>query len=321
MLKMKQIIKNILAFSVSPQFFVLSKFNVDKNTQYCNVYILNNGFGCAMKVLGNYILVQQGEFKEIIVLTGKGEILQKIDEGIMNLYSSIPYKDGLLIRNKQTRSLWFIDENLQMNEAIVDFSFKKQIADKFYSWNCSTIIRKEELVDNVWQTNISIYGKYINLRDEQQPNEIDSDLMGFENLLFVPLRGGQLLALDVKTGEKVWMLEQDISGQYAIIEDKIYKKNKILYEIDTHSGQVLRQKEDWSGFISAGPIWAYDDILIIVNILEGDVILLDRKTFEIKDKINIGSRIAHWKDNIIWHENKLYVLDLNNTLHIFENEK
>ena len=316
-MNLKDLIHDVLCFSVFPKLFLVGKTNF-RPTQCHNFYVSPIDSGCSMKTLGNYVLIQYGEFETITVLTLDGKVQTTLDDN-MNLYSSIYYKNGLLIRNRQTKSFWIIHETLHLEELHFNIRFNAYINEIFYKNNAVEI--SKVYPDNLWQKDISSYGRYINLREEQQPNEIDGELMSFENLLFVPLRGGQLIALDVKKGEEVWMLEQNISGQYAIIEDRIYKKNRILYEIEAHSGEILRQKEDWNGFISAGPIWAYDDMLIIVNILEGDIILFDRKTFEIKDKINIGNRMAHWKDNIIWRDNKLYVLDLNNTLHIFENEK
>jgi hypothetical protein len=192
-------------------------------------------------------------------------------------------------------------------------------------WDKHTIKEQNLKKSSCWQTDISSYGKYINLRDEQQPNEIDGDLMGYENLLFVPLKGGQLLALNVETGEKVWMLDQEISGQYAIFQDKIYKKNRFLYEIDAQTGTIIRLMDIEDGsiseeFMAIGPIWVYEDVIIIINNYDGDVILLNKDDFKVLGKINVDASIAWSKDSIIWYGNKLYVLDLANTLHIYERE-
>lgn len=235
----------------------------------------------------------------------------------MSNYIYIPQK------NNGKYDFIILNKNLiEYKKAIWPLNFT--YLDSLYHYD-NIIIKKYDFYQNqnVWQTDISSYGKCLNLRDEQQPNEIDGDLMGYENLLFVPLRGGQLLALDVETGEKVWILEQEISGQYAIFQDKIYKKNRFLYEIDARTGIIMRQKDIEDGsipdsFMAIGPIWVYDDVIVLINNYKGDIVILNRDNFSVYDKINIGAAMTHSKDSVIWHNNKLYVLDLTSTLHIFE---
>ena len=202
---------------------------------------------------------------------------------------------------------------------LLDENFRKTLLleHPHYCFNNIYIRAKRKTIKafkdtDLWTVDISNF-------EGKATKEKDGELMGFENLLFVPLRGGQLLALNAETGEKAWMLEHEIGGQYANFGNKIYKKNEFLYEIDALTGNVIREKNiRLDGSIAVGPIWAYDDIIIIVNILYGDIVLLDRNTFSVKEKLNIGARMPHSKDNIIWHNQKLYVLDMANTLHIYE---
>jgi outer membrane protein assembly factor BamB len=178
----------------------------------------------------------------------------------------------------------------------------------------------------IWQTDLSGYGSCYNYSDEEIPNEIDGELMGFENLLFVPLKGGQLLALDVETGKQIWMQDYNRrSGFYTIFGNKIYKHDGLsLIEIDAYTGKTIRTKifteseeNELKQFYSLHYFWVYEDIIILYG-NKNKIAIIDRTTFQLKDFLVLSANVPASRDNVIWHDNKLYVLDLTNTLHIFE---
>lgn len=324
-MKEKETIHNVLDFIVIPELFIIGRTNFETIQSY-GFYTSPTDSGCAMRTLGDHVFLQYGEFNAIIILTLKGKILKILDED-MNLYSSIYYKNGLLIRNRKTKSFWKICVNLDINELNLDIRFTSYINRVFYKKN--TIEINRVYPKTIWQTDISSYGKYINLRDEQQPNEIDGDLMGYENLLFVPLRGGQLLALDVDTGEKVWIQDYNNgrSGFYTLYNDKIYKHDGLsLMEINAVTGEKIREmifpeykENDLKTFYALHYFWVYNDVIIMYG-HKNRIALIDRECFNITEILVLPASLPASKDNIIWHDNKLYVLDLTNTLHIYERE-
>lgn len=159
-----------------------------------------------------------------------------------------------------------------------------------------------------------------------RPNEIDGDILAYQNLVFVPFRGGQLLALNAVDGSVAWFWEHDRYGSSRIIDNKIYKHDgSQIFEIDALTGTTLRNMKYSDNpllkdFNAAGPFVAYPDVLISTKVYNGQICIIDRHTFEVFDFYSIGQKIPNTTDAIVWHQNKLYVLDLDNTLHIFEKE-
>ena len=185
---------------------------------------------------------------------------------------------------------------------------------------------------NEYILNISDYGRNIKkARDSgkilsDEPNEIDGNLFCYEGLLYVPLAGGQLLALNAESGKEIWMLEHEVSGAYQIIDSKIYKKDiKQIFEIDALTGEVLKHKElrkdpQTKEFSAAGPLWVYKDIIIATDVLKGEICLLERSSLSVIEFFTINKKLPFNNNAIAWYENELYVLDLENTLHIFKKE-
>ena len=182
----------------------------------------------------------------------------------------------------------------------------------------------------IWQTNIRQYGTHKARHTDtgeilyEKDNEIHHAPLAFDNLLIVPLTGGQLVALDVKNGEKVWMYDENkIFGAYELFGNKIYKSRGLsIKEIDARTGQFIREKnfkEDSkiSDFHATGEFLVYEDVIILKD-SPAKIVILDRKTFKVKDYIKIDTRLASSKNNIIWHNNHLYVLDVPGTLHVYE---
>lgn len=324
-MKEKETIYNVLDFTVVPELFIIGKTNFEVIQSYSFYTSLTNS-GCAKRILGEYVFLQYGEFSDIIILTLKGETLKILDEG-MNLYSSVHYKNGILIRNRKTKSFWKIDRDLEISELNLDIRFTTYINTVFYKRNSIEINRVYP--ETTWQTDISTFGRYLNLRGEQQPNEIDGDLMGYENLLFVPMKGGQLLALDVETGEKVWIQDYNNgrSGFYTLYSDKIYKHDGLsLIEIDVITGARIREMifpeykaDDLKTFYALHYFWVYDDIIIMYG-HKNRIAIINRESFQIIKIMELPASLPASKDNVIWHDNKLYVLDLTNTLHVYERE-
>ncbi len=252
--------------------------------------------------------------------------LDTIKQAIPNLLK-LSYRDKDL---NQTLYQLNTKYNLSQINRLYDLQFENLFIYKGFSkTNIQAYNRDEELV---WDTKASDFGRNImRHRDTKEvlsdkPNEIDGDIFNYNGLIYTPLRGGQLLALNAKDGSKAWFLEHEISGAYQILEDKIYKKTgKELYEIEAATGKVLREKKlkqdpKLSEFHASGPLWVYDDVIIVVDVFYGKICILERKTFEVLDFFSINYRIINNNNALVWHENKLYVLDIDNTLHIFEKE-
>lgn len=205
-----------------------------------------------------------------------------------------------------------------------------------YKYTDNTEVSCYDLEENLlWTVDISRYGLRPGFDEKTNspckiPNVTDGELMGDEARVYVPLRGGQLIALDRKNGHLLWMLEQEHAGLYALLDNKIYKRNaKELFEINPLDGSVLRQmrydeserfpqlKEVWA----SGPFWVHDDYIILGSHSYAKMFLVNRKTFEVEEYITWeGSGYAHSNNVCAWDglNQRLYVLDKSFTLRIFE---
>lgn len=183
-----------------------------------------------------------------------------------------------------------------------------------------------------YEVDIGNYGRNIKKHRDtgeilsDEPNEIDGELFSYQKLVYVPLKGGQLLALNASDGKKVWMWEHDRAGAYDMAGGSIYKQDgKEIFKIDAASGNLIKsakfsEVDALDGFHASGPIWAYEDIIVVVDVLSGKICLLNRFNLEVIDFFTIKQKLPFNKDAIAWHDNKLYALDLENTLHILERE-
>lgn len=284
-------------------------------------------------VLNNHVLLQEERFAKIFVVDFQGTLKHEIEEGF-NLYQfNRTPKNEILIPCKTTKSYWIFDKNLNkrdlgqyfrvrviLENLALDYSDKELIAHPF--------LEKEI----VWQEDVSTFRRNIRKHRDtgeilsDEPNEIDGELFSYEGLIYVPLKGGQLLALNASDGKMVWIWEHDRLGAYGIEGDKIYKQDgKEVFEIDALNGSLLKSTKlsndpSMHDFHASGPIWVYQDIIVVADVLSGKICMLDRLSFEVLDFFTINKKLPFNNDTIIWHENKLYVLDLENTLHIFEKE-
>jgi outer membrane protein assembly factor BamB len=231
---------------------------------------------------------------------------------------------------EQTFFLLDINYNLLQVKQLYDLKIEDYFIYKGFSKtnvDCYTASEEQK-----WHFEASQYGRIISRHRDtgeiltNRPNEIDGDIFGYQNLVFVPLRGGQLLALNAVDGSVAWFWEHDRYCSSRIIDNKIYKHDgSQIFEIDALTGTTLRNMKYSDNpllkdFNAAGPFVAYPDVLILTKVYNGQICIIDRHTFEVFDFYSIGQKIPNTTDAIVWHQNKLYVLDLDNTLHIFEKE-
>jgi hypothetical protein len=157
--------------------------------------------------------------------------------------------------------------------------------------------------------------------------EAGSGPCGTDTTVFLPLKYGQLLALNAVDGSFKWM--KDYGGYTASFDNRVYHLNgPELQEIDPESGDILRTVEfrkhiDKPGFVMSQPFEAYDDIILLQG-HQSVVALVDRKTFELIDWFQPSgwesTRIPSSLGVMHWCNNRVYVVDMDEVLHIYERE-
>jgi hypothetical protein len=99
---------------------------------------------------------------------------------------------------------------------------------------------------------------------------------------------------------------------------------KELVEIDANSGLFVRDVNYKKGNSlqnepagAKGPFKVYDDYVLLNIQIRGIVLMVNRATFELEEIVEVGQRLS--ANNVLhWHKGRLYVLDMGETLHIFE---
>jgi len=226
--------------------------------------------------------------------------------------------------------MYLIGPDLSIGRVEVPNVYNIQIGQHFFNNTIGSIFSYGIDHSLNYKLDISGFGTNVVVHREtgeilsKKSNEIDGELFASESFLYVPLRGGQLLAVDAATGEQKWLWEHDRLGAYGKQGDIIYKQDgKSLYVIDALNGDLIKSKRFSEeviliDFHASGPIWIYQDVIIVVDVLSGKVCILDILTLNALDYFTINKKIPFDLDALTLHEDKLYILDLENTLYVFE---
>jgi outer membrane protein assembly factor BamB len=306
--------------------YVFGNSYCDSNKTNYNLSIEDLG-----KILfwNNKIFISGKEFGEIKVFDEHFNILHTFPEG-MNLNHCFITDVGLNLPSRISKSFWRINDDLTIT--ILNFikNYHRDVNGLIFNINLEKSIEVYNFGSEMplWQIDTSQYGVYKEPIDDgfiEHLNTIDRPIFRDENCVYVPMKGGQLLALNALDGSLKWMLEMPYSGFYGIYEDRIYKNSdNILYEIDAKSGSILRSLEykhlkklkGLFGF--SADFRVYEDYIVLKDQIRGWVAMFDRKTMTLAHLAETGSRIGSDASYFHWIDNKLYVLDRDNTLHIFE---
>lgn len=184
----------------------------------------------------------------------------------------------------------------------------------------------------IWQIDTSTYGFVKEPTDdgfEELPNKIDRPIFCDHSTLYVPMKGGQLIALNASDGSLKWMLEMEVSCTYEIFESKIYANNgDELFEIEARNGSILKSityksfKKLKGLFGITGEFRVYDEYVILRDQSRGWVLMFDRQNFSLVHMAETGQRLGSDASHFHWLKYKLYVhCHRDNTLHIYEPEK
>ena len=332
-MKLLELKENIATFWIKDsKEIILKKGEIVINN---NVVIKNNdliSWTSYINFFQDFILIQKVKFGEIYVYTFSGELIKKIEEGFnldIKTINNIHY-----IANRNTKTYWIIDDDLNLTNTGKYIQFNAVLNNNIIHYT-STFIKCYKNLDGdlKWEIQVADFGRNIAKHPKtgeilwDKPNEIKEALLADDKNIYVPLTGGQLLALDSQTGEKVWMFDNEKLGMYNIFQDKIYKGDgKSIIALNAKNGQI--EKELYfknipilREYIPAGPFLAYEDIIISTDVLYGKICMINRHTFEVEEFFSLNKKLVNSKSAIAWNNNRLYVLDIDRTLHIFEKEE
>lgn len=187
---------------------------------------------------------------------------------------------------------------------------------------CYTVKDSIEL----WQLNISIICKYIDVSNQKEYNgKIDDLIVVDEHYLIISAYQYGVVCVSLYSGEILWKIPEIKNP--IIFESKIYSFSDFFYEIDAVTGNVLR-KEDYKMLFNDNNFKTYwltkpvisENIVCITSHYDNAILIIDRINFTVLQRINLGkcSNAVPLGNTPQIFEGKLYQLDGDKTLHIFE---
>ena len=198
----------------------------------------------------------------------------------------------------------------------------------------------------LWEFSLSSLGKWKNSWNEERFFEVYKLIGIYNNILWAFIEIGGFIGLDIKTGELKYRISEYHMGKESKLffrsdyyldneRGKIFGLAHIFIEIDlnqeppfaTQYGlQEEFEKYNVKGNDTAEDYVVQDNLLYfsLFNQLKFGVLDINTKEIVyISEPITVGERddsFTQLKDLKV-SENKVYILDSNHTLHIFEREK
>lgn len=243
------------------------------------------------------------------------------------IYSNSKTESGVKICKYDYRNfdkVAFFDYQLSSNVKCVDtkmiFSEKKIFPRKIYCID-------KDSGKEYWVFDVSELGEYISDGKEAK-GKIESGLMIKEESLLVATSGFKLLKIDVSTGNLQWQREP-INNRLQLYDDKLINVTVVDYrEISTEGGENLVEYEMKSeygkhGFNITGPLHSFtitDTHIFIVDAGSCRVGCINRSTGKIDWSVVVGEGKFALTHRPTIYRDRLYVLDDEGTLHIYEME-
>jgi outer membrane protein assembly factor BamB len=242
-------------------------------------------------------------------------------DGEFYLFRSISFNDTLLIEDGS--SIYLIDEQFsfiptKLNRIPSVFINDKSVRKRQAMVVCEQIFTGEEL----WSLDVG--GRIL-----QTKLHLENVILSFED--------GRILALSVMDGRKIWEKKAFPTIHIDKTKDKIYsiQGGFSFLEINALTGQVYRDLSDWSeqseypGLVGCTGVFVsiHDNFIIVPNNDTCEVFFLHKETAKVIDYVKLATPKKPSRQEVkiaempIYHQGKLFVLDSENTLHIYERDE
>lgn len=178
-----------------------------------------------------------------------------------------------------------------------------------------------------WELDVSIIGQNVSDGKEVK-GKIVGSLMAKNEVLFVAITNSKLIKIDTNTGNISW--ERGSTNHLLQLSgDKIINVDMGHYrEISPETGETLieyEMKHEYQehGFTFSGPLGAFtviDTHVFIVHAMGSKMGCINRSTGKIDWSVEVGEGKVTLPHAPIIYQDRLYVLDDEGTLHVFERE-
>ena len=292
----------------------------------------------------NLELVEEGEDKVFLYLSNDYLETQYSNEYLEDITAIIDRKENLIVLGEIDK---FSISFFQMGVYIYVYK-KNKIYDDVMSIRAFSIQEKEHL----WEFSLASFGKYKNSWDEERYFRVYKLIGIHNNIFWAFIELGGFIGLDIETGE----LKYRIPEYHQAVEKTITKIKGFYrsdYLLDSGKGKILGmamdvfieidlnqelpfatqyglqeefEKYNIEGKDTSTQYIVQDDLLYFYLAEQLKFGILDINTKEIiyiSEPIAVVERddsFTRLRDLKV-SENKVYILDSNNTLHIFEREE
>ncbi|GHV14880.1 hypothetical protein FACS1894169_04710 [Bacteroidia bacterium] len=267
----------------------------------------------SIQVLGNNLFYQIDDALGLYLLE-KGLILNK--DSFYGLMSALMYNEYIYIEREnlqdEINTPIFLNTNSDFHfisnaPEYCNFSYKQYL---IRNNNRKKIFNCYQLNDKLWSYK----------HTDDSNIEI---LSGYKDKILIYSKSGDLFALDLQTGGLCWRYPEPCFSHNSLYGDFIYTFNKSsLLEISAETGKLCRvmdmesiEKKEY--FTLTAGIKAYDDYIFGRDV-DGVVIIIDRKSLTLKKILRFDKHLINRDHTLQWIHNRLYVQDIEYTLHIFE---
>ena len=317
----------------------LSPLVMFNNKFYCSEW--NNNY----KIFDeNLELVEEGEDKVFLYLSNDYLETQYSNEYLEDITAIIDRKENLIVLGEIDK---FSISFFQMDIYIYIYK-KNKICDDVMSIRAFSIQEKEHL----WEFSLASFGKYKNSWDEERYFRVYKLIGIHNNIFWAFIELGGFIGLDIETGE----LKYRIPEYHQAVEKTITKIKGFYrsdYLLDSGKGKILGmamdvfieidlnqelpfatqyglqeefEKYNIEGKDTSTQYIVQDDLLYFYlsdQLRFGVLDINNKKIIYISEPIAVVERddsFTQLKDLKV-SENKVYILDSNHTLHIFEREE
>lgn len=180
----------------------------------------------------------------------------------------------------------------------------------------------------MWNLSVNELGSYTDeLTKQKVSGRIEELIVVDDSILVASVHRYGILGISLQTGAILWQIP---NIQNVVLHERVlYSFSDFYFEIDAITGQVVRQ-EDYKTLFKNNNFRTYwltkpaisENLIAIASHYDNALLLLDRTDFSISQRLELGkaSNGIPLTNTPQIHLNRLYQLDGDNTLHIFEQE-
>jgi outer membrane protein assembly factor BamB len=261
-------------------------------------------------------------------------VLQGQDDELLSLQKYF-FEDQIVVSSTpkndwMPNASYIIYSSLENRKLKFAFRYDLKVGSIYINYNQTELFTYSNAHEQMLRVDVSKFDRNVGHDPKtgevlwDKSNAIHEKPLGDNEKIYVPLTGGQLVALFAETGEKAWLWAHNRTGTYQILGEYIYKHDGIsFFEINASNGTLNREKKFnddpmIEGFHASGSLWVYEDVVVVCDVLNGKICMLDRNSLDVIEVFSLDKKLINSERTIVWHKEKLYVLDIDNTLHIFE---